>query len=134
MTFFERLKEERKRLRMSQTRLAEIAGTTKNSQLNYEKGNVCPSSSYLEAIASAGVDVQYVLTGQRSKEPVLTPEEKALLLLWRNATGPGKAAALAALQAGGEKNRRHLVQGAIHTEAGGQTVIAGGDIKGNFSV
>ena len=134
MTFFERLKEERKRLRMSQTRLAEIAGTTKNSQLNYEKGSVCPSSSYLEAIASAGVDVQYVLTGQRSEEPVLTPEEKALLLLWRNATGPGKAAALAALQAGGEKSRRHLVQGGIHTEAGGQTVIAGGDIKGNFSV
>lgn len=133
MTFFERLKEERKRLKMSQTRLAEIAGTTKNSQLNYEKGRVCPSSSYLEAIASAGVDVQYVLTGQRSEEPVLTPEEKMLLLLWRNATGPGKAAALAALQAGG-KSRRHLVQGGIHTEAGGKSVIVAGDVNGDFSI
>lgn len=133
MTFFERLKEERKRLKMSQTRLAEIAGTTKNSQLNYEKGSVCPSSSYLEAIASAGVDVQYVLTGQRSEEPVLTPEEKMLLLLWRNATGPGKAAALAALQAGGG-SRRHLVQGGIHTGAGGKSVIVAGDVNGDFSI
>lgn len=126
MEFFERLKEERKRLGMNQTQFAELAGTTKNSQLNYEKGNVCPSATYLAAIAAAGVDVQYVLTGQRSAEPVLTPEEKAVLAAWRRAASAVRAAALAALQAGADakKPSRQIVGGNVHTEPGGKTIIA----------
>lgn len=126
MEFFERLKEERKRLKMNQTQFAELAGTTKNSQLNYEKGNVCPSAAYLAAIAAAGVDVQYVLTGRRSSEPVLTPEEKAVLAAWKNASKEVQAAALAALLAGADakKPARQIVGGNVHTEPGGKTIIA----------
>lgn len=126
MEFFERLKEERKRLKMNQTQFAELAGTTKNSQLNYEKGNVCPSATYLAAIAAAGVDVQYILTGQRSSEPVLTPEEKEALAAWRRAAPAVRAAALAALQAGADakKPARQIVGGNVHTEPGGKTIIA----------
>lgn len=126
MEFFERLREERKRLKLNQTQLAALAGTTKNSQLNYEKGNVCPNAVYLAAIAAAGVDVQYVLTGQRSAEPVLTPEEKNLLDAWQNAPQAVRAAALAALQAGADakKPARQIVGGDVHTEPGGKTIIA----------
>ena len=126
MEFFERLREERKRLKLNQSQLAALAGTTKNSQLNYEKGNVCPSATYLAAIAAAGVDVQYVLTGQRSAEPVLTPEEKNLLDAWQNAPQAVRAAALAALQAGADakKPARQIVGGDVHTEPGGKTIIA----------
>lgn len=100
MEFFERLREERKRLKLNQTQLAALAGTTKNSQLNYEKGNVCPNAEYLVAIAAAGVDVQYVLTGQRSSEPVLTPQQKALIDLYEAAPPSIQAAALAVLATG----------------------------------
>lgn len=100
MEFFERLREERKRLKLNQTQLAALAGTTKNSQLNYEKGNVCPNAVYLAAIAAAGVDVQYVLTGQRSAEPVLKPEEKDLLAAWKNASKEIQMAVLAVLATG----------------------------------
>lgn len=100
MEFFERLREERKRLKLNQTQLAALAGTTKNSQLNYEKGNVCPNAEYLAAIAEAGVDVQYVLTGQRSGEPVLKPEEKDLLAAWKNASKEIQMAVLAVLATG----------------------------------
>lgn len=126
MEFFERLREERKRLKLNQTQLAALAGTTKNSQLNYEKGNVCPNAVYLAAIAAAGVDVQYVLTGRRSSEPVLTPEEKAVLAAWKNASKAVRAAALAALQAGADakKPSRQIIGGNVHTEPGGKTIIA----------
>lgn len=126
MEFFERLREERKRLKLNQTQFAALAGTTKNSQLNYEKGNVCPSAEYLVAIAEAGVDVQYVLTGRRSGDPVLTPEEKEMLAAWKNAPEAVRAAARAALLAGSEtKNSgRRIVGGNVHTEPGGKTVIA----------
>ena len=126
MEFFERLREERKRLKLNQTQLAALAGTTKNSQLNYEKGNVCPNAVYLAAIAAAGVDVQYILTGQRSSEPVLTPEEKEALAAWRRAAPAVRAAALAALLAGADakKPARQIVGGDVHTEPGGKTIIA----------
>lgn len=100
MEFFERLREERKRLKLSQTELATLAGTTKNSQLNYEKGKICPSATYLAAIAKAGVDVQYVLTGQRAAAPVLTPRQKALIDLYEAAPPSIQTAALAVLTTG----------------------------------
>ena len=132
-TFFERLVAERKRLRLRANAVAQAIGISRVTQSLYEHGKRTPDVTYLEQLWELGFDVHFLVTGDR-KLPIFSAEEQALILLWRNATGPGKAAALAALQAGGEKSRRHLVQGGIHTEAGGQTVIAGGDIKGNFSV
>ena len=99
MEFFDRLREERKRLKLSQTQLAEVAGTTKNSQSNYEKGKVCPSATYLVAVATVGVDVQYVLTGQRSGTTMLTEEDRALLTLFHQAPSTLRQAALAVLAA-----------------------------------
>ena len=59
----ERLKEERERLGFSQTEFAAVAGASKNSQYNYEKGERCPDAAYLAAVAEKGVDILYVVTG-----------------------------------------------------------------------
>ncbi|WP_213664287.1 helix-turn-helix transcriptional regulator [Stutzerimonas stutzeri] len=72
----ERLREVRVAMGKSQTEFAEIAaaagvpGATRQSQANYEKGRQMPSAAYLAAIAAAGADVLYVVTGQRA--PILT--------------------------------------------------------------
>lgn len=59
-----RLRQERKRLAMTQAALAEFAGIGKASQLAYEAGSTDPGVSYLLKIAEAGVDVFWVLTGE----------------------------------------------------------------------
>jgi transcriptional regulator with XRE-family HTH domain len=61
-----RLREERKRLRLSQGELADLLGIHRNSQARYERGEREPDTAYLEAIGKAGVDVGYVLAGVKS--------------------------------------------------------------------
>lgn len=71
----------------SQGILGEIGGVKKLTQLNYEKGDRAPDTIYLTSVAEAGVDIVYVLTGQRIPSPVtVTPqneEEKKLLENYR---------------------------------------------------
>lgn len=62
----ERLREERERLGLSQTQFGDLAQVTKKTQMLYEGDQRSPKADYLTAIASQGVDVQYVLTGNRS--------------------------------------------------------------------
>lgn len=97
MGIAERLKEERVRLGRSQSEFAEIAGAHRKSQGNYESGERAPDAAYLEAIAAAGADVQYIVTGVRS-DMALSPDERELLTLFRAAPLAGKAAAIGALQ------------------------------------
>lgn len=101
-----RLKEERERLGQSQTDTAAIAeaagapGATRQSQALYEKGKRMPDAAYLAAIAAAGADVLYILTGVRVGEIKLSPkipltitrEEAALLDNYRNSPPEGQAA------------------------------------------
>ncbi|HBO9342665.1 helix-turn-helix domain-containing protein [Pseudomonas aeruginosa] len=65
-TIGERLREERERKGMNQSSFAEVGGVQKRAQINYEKDERHPDAAYLAAIAAAGVDVLYVLTGQRA--------------------------------------------------------------------
>jgi len=69
-----RLREERERLSLSQTALADRAGVTRKTQFNYEGGERQPDADYLVAIAAAGVDVNYVLFG--TKEPTSMAYER----------------------------------------------------------
>ena len=71
--FSERLRTERERLELSQQGLAEKCGVTARSQRNYESGERNPDSAYLAAIAAAGADVLYILTGQRSGAAAAAP-------------------------------------------------------------
>ena len=98
--FETRLKEERKRLGLKGGQLAQLGGVSAVSQSCYEKGKQLPGAAYLAAIAAAGVDVQYVLTGQRSAEPVLTAKERLLLAAWKAASPELQTAVLAVLATG----------------------------------
>lgn len=61
-----RLREEREALGANQTDFAQIGGVQRRAQVNYEAGERSPDAAYLAAVAQAGVDVLYVLTGRRS--------------------------------------------------------------------
>lgn len=99
MSFGKRLKEERKRLKLTQPQLAEIAGTTKGTQLLYEKDDMRANSDYLAAIAKVGIDVTYVLTGERGGVN-LSDEEAAFLSLLRRQSKEVRDAALEVLKKG----------------------------------
>jgi transcriptional regulator with XRE-family HTH domain len=86
MTIGERLREERTRLRLSQPIFAEIAGTTKQTIFSWETGKTAPVADQLADLTRAGVDVLYVLTGERSASAAVTPSEVALLDNYRHST------------------------------------------------
>lgn len=65
VSFFERLRDERQRLGLSQTELAEAGGVTKKTQGLYERGDRSPSADYLMAISTVGMDLPYLLSGNR---------------------------------------------------------------------
>lgn len=65
MTIGDRLNEERLRLGLSQTDLGAPGGVGKTTQINYEKGAGSPDANYLAAGADLGIDVLYVVTGER---------------------------------------------------------------------
>lgn len=67
----ERLREERKRLGLSQGKFADLLGIHRNTQARYERGEREPDTAYLQAIAQAGVDVSYVFGPSK-----WTPEKK----------------------------------------------------------
>ena len=85
LNFGERLKEERVRLGYNQADFAAVAGVAKTSQFNYEKGERCPDTAYLAAVAAIGLDVLYVVTGERTPQPVnsISAKEAALLGFFR---------------------------------------------------
>ena len=138
--FSERLRTERERLELSQQGLAEKCGVTARSQRNYESGERNPDSVYLAAIAAAGADVLYILTGQRTEGTASDPAEQVLLDSYRRCKPDAKAnliqmAALlsAGFSTGAEETRpRKAASSAttvIATGIGGQA--AGRDIRNN---
>lgn len=66
MGFGERLKDERKRLKLSAERFGDLLGVSGNTQYNYEKEDRSPDVSYLSEAAKLGCDVVYLITGLRS--------------------------------------------------------------------
>jgi transcriptional regulator with XRE-family HTH domain len=64
--FGERLKSERSRLGLNQAEFAALGGVKQHAQFQYEKGMRRPNSDYLGGIATADVDVCYLLTGERA--------------------------------------------------------------------
>lgn len=110
MDIAERLRSERERLGLTQTEFAALAGVGRKTQFNYESGGSGPDASYLAAVARAGADVLYVITGTRvggvTPAPSLTDDERELLRLFRAAPLAVKAAAIGALSAQGSQVRQ----------------------------
>ncbi|MGI4778327.1 MAG: helix-turn-helix domain-containing protein [Janthinobacterium lividum] len=94
-----RLREERDRLGYNQSELAEIGGTQRKTQFNYETDARRPDADYLAAVAAAGVNMLYVLTGSTEGIPTIqiTAEESQLLEHFRNAPNAVRKAAMGAL-------------------------------------
>ncbi len=80
-----RLKEERKRLGLSQQEFGSIGGVEANAQGKYESGERIPRSDYLAAIGKKGVDVLYVLFGKHTPLAVdsLNDEERTIINHYR---------------------------------------------------
>jgi transcriptional regulator with XRE-family HTH domain len=100
-----RLREERERLSFSQEGFSAVAGSTKRTQLNHEKGNGTPTAAALAVWAAVGLDVVYVVTGERDGQappPPPSPEEQTLLAYWRGASKAVRGAALGALVGAGK--------------------------------
>ena len=80
-----RLKEERKRLGLSQQDFGSIGGVEANAQGKYESGERIPRSDYLAALGKKGIDVMYVLSGERT--PIATDSlndaERAVITHYR---------------------------------------------------
>lgn len=70
-----RLKEERNRLKLTQPQFAEAAGAAKRTLIEWEKGETSPSAVQLSALRGVGVDVLYVLTGERERADTETQDE-----------------------------------------------------------
>ncbi|MDP2786803.1 MAG: helix-turn-helix transcriptional regulator [Pseudomonadota bacterium] len=64
--FGKRLKHERERLGLSQTKFAEACGVGKTAQFNYERGERTPSSVYMDAVGALGADVHFIFSGTRA--------------------------------------------------------------------
>lgn len=76
-----RLRAERERLKLSQSEFSKLAGVSLRTEQDWERGVSSVRADSLSILAPHGVDVLYVLTGQRLQpvESTLTPEERALL-------------------------------------------------------
>jgi transcriptional regulator with XRE-family HTH domain len=132
-----RLRQERERLGRSQAELAGVAagagarGATRQSQALYEKGDRAPDAGYLHAVAQAGVDVLYVITGSRDYEPpeALTAEEQVLLEHYRAASRDTRNAALGALL--GATATKRSVSNVFHGGVGQRIEgpVHGGDFR-----
>lgn len=98
-----RLRGERERLGLTQDALAAAVQVSKRALINYEKGERSPDAELLAAAALAGLDVLYVLTGQRS-QPV--PATAAL--------PPRVRALVENYEATDEEGRRYIERAADH--------------------
>lgn len=84
MSLGSRLKEERNRLGFSQSEFAELVGASYKSQLRWEKDESAPGADALAIWATLGLDVLYVVTGQKGDVttkiiPKMSPDKQKLI-------------------------------------------------------
>ena len=90
-------------------------GVTVTAQLNYEKGTRNPDTAYLERLAAHGVDVVYLLTGER------IPRGAAAL-------SEAEAALIARYRSGSPALRGYLQELGQAPASGSNAVTIGGDV------
>ncbi|KHJ63616.1 helix-turn-helix domain-containing protein [Burkholderia glumae] len=92
-----RLKEERMRIGLSQAEFAALGGLGKQAQLNYESDARSPDANYLAALSKVGVDVLYVVTGERAQGGPMPDDEAELLDGFRQLNDVGRTAVQASI-------------------------------------
>jgi transcriptional regulator with XRE-family HTH domain len=80
-----RLKEARKRLGLSQQEFGAIGGVEANAQGKYESGERIPRSDYLAALKKKGIDVLYILSGEKTPmaSESLSDAERNIIMHYR---------------------------------------------------
>ena len=88
----ERIKKERERLGFNQGDFAALAEATRKTLFNWESGAASPNAAVLAAWAQHGLDVLYVVTGERlTAQPATDPAEQVLLDSYRRCKPDAKA-------------------------------------------
>lgn len=134
----ERLKEERERLGFTQPVFAELAGAKKRTLIDWEKDVSSPTAVQLAALQEHGVDVPYVLNGERDPErPSLDVTEMALLNSFRACKPEARASLIqmAALLSAGQSAATIARDGGVNLRlsgSNGNVVI--GNVSGTSSV
>ena len=95
--FLVRLKEERKRLRLTQASAATQACVARETWSRYETGALTPGMEVLSALVVHGADAKYLLTGERTAPDSLPlpPDEQMWLDCYRGWEMPIKRRELA---------------------------------------
>lgn len=101
--FASRLKEERKKLGLTQAQAAEKCGISMRMWGDYERGKYFPRNENLIGIEKIGIDVQYVMHGRRDETATmpsekLNKEEQELLALFRQLNPEARAAVFGMMQ------------------------------------
>jgi len=65
INFAKRLREERAKIYGHQKDFAQLMEISEVTQSNYENGKRIPDAEYLNKAAKAGIDVNYVITGEK---------------------------------------------------------------------
>lgn len=89
-----RLKEERKRLGLTQEAMAAACGVAKRTQILFEQDAHLPGGAYFVEADALGVDIGYLLVGRRDR---VSDVDAQVLEMWRNATPQARLAAMATL-------------------------------------
>lgn len=107
---------------MSQTDFGEIGKVARNAQLDYEKGKRSPDVDYLLSLAAHGVDIVYLLTGERREQVAsdFTPSEVVVLRWFRAMPDAQRHAALMVLDALAQASKRQPGDPA-HENKGGRS-------------
>lgn len=122
----QRLKQERQRLKLTQPEFAELALTKKRTLIDWEKGVSSPTAPQLSAMANAGVDILYVITGEQNKVQNLAPDEELLMESYRQLSAGERRELLSGILSG-----RGTRGGAGFEVSGDGNRVAGRDFKEN---
>ncbi|MBT0351738.1 helix-turn-helix transcriptional regulator [Morganella morganii subsp. morganii] len=79
-----RLREEREKLRLTQTEMAKICGVAFRTYCDYEASKTEPKASLLMNLNKIDVDVMYILTGCRILQKNISVDETSLLDNYRS--------------------------------------------------
>lgn len=89
------------RVQASQVDFAEACESSRNALMQWERGEATPNAAVLALMVGQGIDVLYVVTGQRSVDAAstLAPAERGLLAAWRGGSEKARAALVAVAEA-----------------------------------
>ncbi len=115
---FFRLKNERLRLNLGQSDIADATDVSLKTVQRWEKEVAIPSDK-LALLANCGIDVQYVVTGQRSSN-VLPTDEVLILEKYRQANPVLKNQMLMLLLGGDSEATKSVVSNPVNSGNGTQ--------------